>query len=132
MKQLDGTSTVPGNAHTILLVEDDVTMLELLERFLSRHGYTIFRAPDAETAMDVYQKERIDAVLLDIKLPKISGYDLFTKMKIMNPGVKVVISSGCVDSDLEAQLLNAGVRCTLHKPYSLEQLEKVLQQTIES
>jgi two-component system, cell cycle sensor histidine kinase and response regulator CckA len=71
-------------------------------------------------------------VLLDIKLSRTSGYDLFTELKIMNPAVKVVITSGYVDADLEAQLLNAGIRRALHKPYSLEELEKALQETIES
>ena len=132
MKQFHGSSTVPRNPRTILLVEDDVKILELLGRFLSRHGYVVFQAPDAEIAMDIYKKEKIDAVVLDIKLPRTNGYDLFTKMKLMNPAVKVVISSGCVDSDLEAQLLNAGIRRALHKPYSLEELEKALQETIES
>jgi DNA-binding response OmpR family regulator len=132
MKQFHGTSTVPDNPHTILLIEDEVKLLELLGRFLSRRGYTVFQAPDADIAMDVYKREKIDAVLLDIKLPRTSGYDLFTEMKIMNPAVKVVITSGYVDADLDAQLLNAGIRRALHKPYSLEELEKALQETIES
>jgi CheY-like chemotaxis protein len=132
MKQFHGTTTVPDNPHIILLIEDELKLLEVLGRFLSRHGYTVFQAPDADIAMDVYEREKIDVVLLDIKLPRTSGYDLFTKMRIMNPAVKVVISSGCVDADLEAQLLNAGIRRALHKPYSLEELIKVLQETIDS
>jgi CheY-like chemotaxis protein len=132
MKQLDGTSMAPGNPHTILLVEDEPKILELFDRYLSRHGYTVFRAADADSAMEIYQKEKIDAVLLDIKLPSTSGCDLFVKMKTVNPAVKVIISSGCVDVDLEAQLLSAGARCAIHKPYSLKELEKVLQETIES
>jgi two-component system, cell cycle sensor histidine kinase and response regulator CckA len=132
MKQLHGASKVPRNTHAILLVEDEVNFLELLGRFLSRRGYTVFRAPDADIAMDIYQKEKIDAVLLDIKLPRTSGCDLFAKMKTVNPAVKVVISSGYLDSDLEAQLLSAGARCAIHKPYSLKELEKVLQETIDS
>ena len=132
MNQFHSTSTVPRNPHSILVVDDERRILEVLERFLSRQGYSVFRAADADVAMEIYQKEKIDAVLLDIKLPRTSGYDLFTKMKIMNPAVKVVISSGCVDSDLEAQLLNAGIRRAIHKPYSLAELEKALQETINS
>jgi two-component system nitrogen regulation response regulator NtrX len=124
MKQLDNTSMVPGNPRTILLVEDEVKILELLGRFLSRRGYTVFRAPDADTAMDIYQKEKIDAVLLDIKLPKTSGCDLFAKMKTANPAVKVVISSGFLDVDLEAQLLSAGVRCAIHKTILVRRTRK--------
>jgi DNA-binding NarL/FixJ family response regulator len=64
--------------------------------------------------MEIYKREKIDAVLLEIKLPRTSGCDLFAKMKSMNPAVKVVISSGYVDADLEAQLLDAGVRSAIH------------------
>jgi DNA-binding NtrC family response regulator len=132
MKQFHGTSAVPGNTHTLLVVDDEPRILELLERFLSKHGYTVFRASDADIAMDIYQKEKIDAVLLDIKLRTTSGCDLFKKMKIVNPAVKVVISSGYLDSALEAQLLHAGVQRAIHKPYALEELGKILQETIES
>jgi DNA-binding NtrC family response regulator len=132
MKQFHGTSTAPDNPHTILLIDDEVKILELLGRFLSRHGYNVFQAPDADSAMDIYEREKIDAVLLDIKLPRTSGCDLFAKMKSMNPAVKVVITTGYVDADLEAQLLSAGVRSAIHKPYALEELEKVLQETIDS
>jgi DNA-binding NtrC family response regulator len=132
MKQIDGTWTARPNRHAILLVDDELKMLELLDRFLSRSGYTVFRAPEAETAMDIYQKEKIDAVLLDLKLPKVSGSDLFAKMKTVNPAVKVVVSSGYLDADLETQLLSAGVRSAIYKPYSLEELGKVLKEIIDS
>ena len=119
---------------TILVVDDEAGILSVLERFLSKNGYAVLLASDANAAIDIYlrQKEKIDIVLLDINLSNNSGYDLFAKMKAANAGVKVVAASGYLNPEVTDQLLAAGVKCTLQKPYALTELIKILQEVIKS
>jgi two-component system cell cycle sensor histidine kinase/response regulator CckA len=121
-------------SRTILVVEDEIRMLNILERSLSKYGYTVLLASDGEAAMNVYlrQKEKIDVVLLDIELPKIDGWNLLSKMKAANPDVKVVFTSGFLDAQLEWRLLNAGAKRAIQKPYQIEEMVSTLQEVIDS
>ena len=75
---------------TLLIVEDEPLMVRLLERFFSRHGYKVLVAADGEQAIEVYcrYKLHIDAVLLDARLPKTTGEEVFRRMKDENPAVR--------------------------------------------
>jgi two-component system, cell cycle sensor histidine kinase and response regulator CckA len=117
----------------ILTVDDDITILNVLQRFLASCGYAVLIASDADEALESYlgHKEEIDAVLLDLNLAKDRGYDLFAKMKEANPAVKVIVTSGYLDPPLERRLLKAGVERTVHKPYELAELRKILRNVIE-
>jgi two-component system cell cycle sensor histidine kinase/response regulator CckA len=113
---------------TVLVVEDERSMLRLLERFLSRQGYQVLLAADGEQAIDGYcrRKTEIDVVLLDVGLPKVSGVDVFRKMKKENPDVRVVVASGYLDLQIKTEMYRAGVRAFVDKPYLLpEMLEKL-------
>jgi DNA-binding NtrC family response regulator len=113
---------------TVLVVEDERIMLRLLERFLSRQGYQVLLAADGEQAIDGYcrHKTEIDVVLLDVGLPKVSGVDVFRKMKKENPDVRVVVASGYLDLQMKTEMYHAGVRAFVDKPYLLpEMLEKL-------
>jgi two-component system, cell cycle sensor histidine kinase and response regulator CckA len=113
---------------TVLVVEDERTMLRLLERFLSRQGYQVLLAADGEQAIDGYcrHKTEIDVVLLDVGLPKVSGVDVLRKMKKENPDVRVVVASGYLDLQMKTEMYRAGVRAFVDKPYLLpEMLEKL-------
>jgi DNA-binding NtrC family response regulator len=104
---------------TILLIDDEIRILHVLERFLSKSGYDVLLASDADAAMDIYlrQKEQIDTVLLDVNLSESNGCDLFAKMKAAKAGVKVVVTSGYLDP--------------IHKPFRLDEMAKVLRETID-
>jgi DNA-binding response OmpR family regulator len=74
------SSEKQGQGHeTILIVEDERRMLHLLEKVLSMHGYQVLVASDGEQAIEIYRcyKLRIDVVLLDVGLPKTTGWLCF-------------------------------------------------------
>ncbi len=81
---------------TILIVEDEQVMLRLVEKVLLQHGYQVLVASDGEEAIEVYRRHKlgIDVVLLDVDLPKLTGWDVLLKMKEENPDVRVVIATG--------------------------------------
>jgi PAS domain S-box-containing protein len=127
------TTERPNGHGTILLVEDEKNMLDLLEKTLMRHGYQVLAAADGETALDIYRrsKEAIDVVLLDIGLPKVAGEDVLLKIKNENPDVKVVIASGYLEPKLKSEIDRAGVKHFLSKPYRPDEVVRTLQSLIE-
>jgi two-component system, cell cycle sensor histidine kinase and response regulator CckA len=118
---------------TILIVEDERLMLRLLEKVLSRHGYQVLVASDGEQAIEVYRcyKLRIDIVLLDVGLPKITGWHVLLKMKEENPNVRVIIASGYLEPKMKAEMSGAGVRYFVNKPYMLDEVVETIQSLIE-
>ena len=119
---------------TILVVEDEKHMAHLLERVLSHHGWQILVALDGEQAIEVYRREklRIDIVLLDVGLPKISGSQVLLKIKEENPDVRVIIASGYLEPKIKSGMSYAGVKHFVNKPYMLDQVIHTIQSVIET
>jgi len=128
------SETTAQGRHTILVVEDEPLMLRLLENFFSQHGYHVLVAADGEQAIEVYRcyKQRIEAVLLDIRVPKITGEEVLRRIKEENAAVKVVIASGYLEADTKNQTAFAGVKHFVNKPYVLDELLEVFQNVIEN
>jgi two-component system, cell cycle sensor histidine kinase and response regulator CckA len=127
------TTEHPNGHGTILLVEDEKNMLELLGKTLGRHGYRVLAAGDGETALNIYRrsKEAIDVVMLDLGLPKLAGRDVLLKIKTENPDVKVIIASGYLEPKLKSEIDRAGVKHFLSKPYRPDEVVRTLQSLIE-
>ena len=123
-----------GQNRTMLVVDDERLMLRLLEKFFSQHGYHVLVAADGEQAIELYRcyKPRIDAVLLDIRLPKTTGEEVFRRMKEENAAVKVVIASGFLAANVKTDLAFAGVKRFVNKPYVLTELLEVFEDVIEN
>jgi CheY-like chemotaxis protein len=119
---LGGTRASRGR--TVLVVEDEVALVQLLEKLLSQAGYRVLAAMDGEEAIDLYRnhKTEIDVVLLDLGLPKITGFDVIPKLKEQNPGVNIIITTGYLEADLKAELFRAGVKDCIHKPYLVDDI----------
>jgi PAS domain S-box-containing protein len=119
---------------TILVVEDEEPLVRLLNKILPREGYQVFAATDGEQGLDVYQdhKSEIDVVLLDLGLPKMTGMDVIPKLREQNPDVNIVIATGYLEPELKAELLRAGVRECIHKPYLLNEVLEKLDAVLET
>lgn len=113
---------------TVLVVEDERLMLQLLQRILSSSGYDVLTAADGEEAINVYRRHKlgIDMVLLDLGLPKISGVEVFAMMKEANPAVCVVVSSGYLERETKNKMHEAGVIQFVDKPYMIDKVLETL------
>jgi two-component system cell cycle sensor histidine kinase/response regulator CckA len=101
-------------------VEDESTLREYLKVLLEDKGYTVLLASDGSEGAELFSKhqEQIALVISDLGMPKLDGLGLLRKMKEMQPTVKVIMTSGLVDSDQQSEILAAGAREFLPKPYS--------------
>ena len=87
---------------TIMLVEDEPMLLELLKSMLEEEGYRVVTAADGEEAVEIFRRKKneIGVVLTDMGLPKLGGWEVFEKLHALDLNVKVILASGFVDSEM--------------------------------
>jgi len=113
---------------TILLVEDEEMLLDIVKNLLEDHGYHVITATDGEEAVRIYSKysNRIDLILTDLGLPILDGWQAFLKMKEFNPEAKVVLASGYLDPELKAEFNEINLKHFIQKPYRpVEVLQRI-------
>jgi CheY-like chemotaxis protein len=111
------------NETTILLVEDEADLRDLLSRILQDNHYQVLEAEDGEQALRVANRSptRIDLVLTDLIMPGLSGYDVAQKIRAIRPGIKIMYITGYVDGKKQSHRLQRDERL-LQKPVHPEQL----------
>ena len=109
---------------TILLVDDEDGVRMVAGRMLEQLGYHVLLAPSGTRALEIYRQEqdRIDLVILDMLMPGMGGVETFQKLKEIDPGVRVLLSSGYSLDGEAQQLMAAGARGFIQKPYRLAAL----------
>ncbi len=123
-----------GGKETILLVEDEESLLETVRLMLRSYGYTILTAKDGRAAVDTYvhHQTQINLVITDMGLPGITGEDEFRELKMINPDVKVILVSGYIDPDYKSELLKQGIYDFIQKPYRLESILKKIRNALDT
>ncbi len=115
----------------ILIVEDEEMLREILERTLSLI-YDVVSAGSGEEALELVRQEPdIDAALLDVGLPDISGTELITKIKEVNPEIEVVVLTAYRDLDTIADSFKNKAADFLNKPFEEDELLSVLSKAIQ-
>jgi two-component system cell cycle sensor histidine kinase/response regulator CckA len=123
---------IPGGTETLLVVEDEEMLLELVATLLEQKGYRVLGAADGERAVEVYNRHQneISLVITDLGLPKLDGWEVFKRVRKINPKVNVFLASGYVDRDLKQEILGSGVKGFLQKPYRPEELLKTVRKAL--
>ncbi|MBU8850148.1 MAG: response regulator [Desulfobacterales bacterium] len=118
---------------TILLVDDEKPILDLVCDMLSQHGYTAITAESGEAAIEIYKKKmsQIDLVLLDVGMPGMNGHRCFKELFRINPEIKVIITTGYPASGKVKETLTAGAAGFIGKPYRLAGLLKKVRDVLD-
>ena len=116
----------------MLIVDDEVSILNLVASVLTDNGYSCITCERGKDALDVYSRKHaeIDLAILDILMPEMSGPELFEEMKKINPSVRVVMSTGYSMLN-EKKLLGDGVLNFIPKPYELSLFLKTVRETLD-
>jgi DNA-binding response OmpR family regulator len=110
----------------ILVVDDELLICEFLDEFLSQKGYQVITVTDGEEAIKRFEKDKPHIVLLDIKMPGVSGIEVLHRIKEIDTKTVVIILTAIVDPDIVQNIQKMGVNDYLVKPIDLECLEKIL------
>lgn len=123
----------PGGNETILVVEDEEMLRELVVAILSSKGYRVLTAVDGAEALAEYEKHRdaIALVLSDVGLPRLDGLGLLKELKAHNPQLKYVIASGYLEPAKKEEMVRLGVTTFADKPYRANDLLWKIREAVE-
>jgi two-component system cell cycle sensor histidine kinase/response regulator CckA len=127
------TSNPVPEPKTILVVDDDLSVLGVIKCMLECGDYSVLMAHSAETALRMAERQdlAIDLMLIDVIMPDISGPDLAEQILAIRPHLKVLFMSGCTDSDVVRVKILDRALGFLPKPFTsdglLERVQKVLE-----
>jgi len=126
-----GSLLLPSGQETVLVVDDEIALLDLAEENLTTYSYTVFRAENAEQALDILKTQTIDLLLSDVIMPGMDGYQLASEVERLYPKVKIQMISGFTDES-NTKLDNDRLhQQRLHKPYNLEDLLRRIRKLLD-
>ena len=120
------------NIPIVHVVEDDLSVGNALVRLFKSMGYKCEIFTSAEDFLKNTSKQGADCLLLDIKLPGMSGEDLFRELKNQGSDIPTIFITGHGDEDLEENVMNAGAHGYLEKPFDDQELINLIKTAIES
>jgi DNA-binding NtrC family response regulator len=115
----------------ILIIEDEPKMRRLLEISLGDDGLAVQTVQDAETGLKLFQREPVDLIVTDLKLPGMSGLEFLDQAKRLNPSVPIVVMTafGTVETAVEA--MKAGASDYVLKPFSMAEMKLVIRKELD-
>lgn len=118
-----------SHSYKVLVVEDDDIAYTLLHEILSSYPLTLIRAYNGQEAVEMFasRQESFDLVLMDIRLPKLNGYDATQGIKEINPSVPVIAVTACAHSQGILDCYNAGCDDFISKPYDINKIVKMVE-----
>jgi putative nucleotidyltransferase with HDIG domain len=115
----------------ILIVDDEPSIIELLDRKLSEDGYSCVSAFDGDTAINKLKSHVFDLVLLDIKMPGTTGLDVLEYINLHSLNCAVIVITGVVDVETAIATLKLGVYDYILKPIQLDVFSDKVAQALE-
>ena len=118
----------------ILLVDDEDMILEEVSAMLEAIGYEVVPAKGGSEAIVAFAKKKneFDLIILDVIMPEIDGSKTFKRLRIINPDVKILLSSGYSMNETVQKLVDQGANGFLQKPFDLPVLSHKVKKIIES
>jgi two-component system, cell cycle sensor histidine kinase and response regulator CckA len=122
-----------NNQDTVLLVEDEDNLRDLIKMVLEEHGIKVLAAIDGEEALKIFSahKDEIALVLSDLGLPRLGGWEAFLKMKEINPELKGILASGFSSADVRTEIINSGVMEFIAKPYDADKIVATIRKVLD-
>ena len=112
---------------TVLVVDDDLDLLENTSFMIKSIGFDVLTSENGVEAVKKYKEFSPDLVMMDIKMPKMDGFDAFFKIKQHDPNAKVVlITAYSIDEKKHLMAQKSGLLTTIPKPYSFDTIEETV------
>src|SRR5512135_43655 len=128
----DKTASHTPHAHAaklnrkVLIVDDEYLIRYSLQRLIEREGFSVITADSGLQALQQFEQEKPDIVILDIRLPDANGLNLLKTIKEIDPAVTVVMVTACPDIHSSVEAMKMGAFDYLDKPIDLDKLTNIL------
>lgn len=117
---------------SILIIEDEEDVRELLNDILSPYGHKITTASHGKEGVEIFQKNHFDIVFTDLGMPHMSGWEVAKAIKEIDPDSAVILVSGWSVQVNDAKVENYGVDLIINKPFGMHQIVQSVQQAMET
>ena len=115
----------------ILVVDDEESILTALTKFLTAKGYDVSTASSGEEALDILRRLKIAGLVLDVRMPGLSGIDLVPKVLEIEPNAAILMLTAVNDATTASLCMQRGAMEYLTKPIDLEELHKAIQRALK-
>jgi signal transduction histidine kinase len=114
----------------LLVIDDEPGITLLCDRLLSRAGFTVITETDPAAALELIKKDRFDLLLVDIRMPEISGFDVIQKAREMQGEIAILAMTGFGTVETAIQALRRGVDGLILKPFEKAELIQAVEQAL--
>jgi len=118
---------IQNKKKVVLFVDDEEIVLTLGSLMLQKLGCNVFTASRGQEAIDIFKKNEVDFVVLDMQMPGMSGYEIYHQLKEIQPQVKILLASGYTGDLSEKRIESIGFDGYLQKPFTLKQLSEKIE-----
>lgn len=121
-------------SETILFIEDEQLLQDLVAPALEGRGYEVLSAEDGEHALEIFRTRfgSIDLVLSDLGLPKMNGYDCYKEMRKIKPSLKFILATGFINPLQRKEMEAAGLHHFIPKPYHPDSILRIVREILGS
>lgn len=123
---------MPAKDSTLLIVDDDQLFSDVLRDDLRISGMNVLQASSGEEGLRIVREKRVDAILLDQKLPDGEGIDFCSAFLTCNDQTKIIFATAYPEFSIAVQAIKAGAYDYLSKPFELEDLRLTLQRALKT
>lgn len=116
---------------SIIVIDDEVEMCDLLEDLLTPEGYQVSTATDPKKGLQMVVKQIPDVVLLDLKMPEMDGFQVLREIKKSNEAVPVIIISGFLNIRLAREAISLGAFDYITKPFDLAYVKALIKNALD-
>lgn len=116
----------------ILVIDDDLSICETLEMYLTEEGYTVYTANTGTDGLNKFVETTPDVVILDIRLPDISGFMVLEDLREENENVKVIMITAHHDMESTINAMKGGAFDYIHKPIHIDELDMAIKKALKT
>ena len=134
LKEEPRSREVSKGSGTVLLVDDEDVVIDVCRQLLKSIGYDIIVARSGQEAVNTYKKQvaHVDAIILDMVMPDMSGSETFDALKAINKDAKIILSSGYNLNGIATKIMERGCSAFIQKPFGIDQLSQTLKKVLNT
>ena len=120
----------PRNPLSVLVVDDEPHVAGVLKAFLESLGHRVVVCHDGPAALETFQKDRFNLVVVDLGMPVMDGWELARRLNRQSPGFPILVATGWSVGEEDAASQGAEIRGVVRKPFSLKELAQAVDRAV--
>ena len=116
---------------SVLVVDDEPGIREFLQIMLDREGYDVSCAANGKEAINLFKKKRYDVVVADIRMPKVNGFEVLTRIKEISPETNVIMITAYASFETAVESMKEGAYDYITKPFNVDEVKMTVKNALQ-